>query len=386
MGVDEIYKKFVFPRPETINFPECKNKHHINIKTKSEINRLEAESHLSIGRSISLLKSGNILVGIDRINREELSISSSLEIYTIPELNLVQTYNFKERQSPLYYLSNTIQGKNGNIYAIYDKLYEFQDESINNGPKRNSNEFRDDFHLFIQSISFPDPENPRKKITKSAARYQCNWIMEANEGKLLFTFGKGSSIYLLDSINLEEESQTIYKGEGDLDLIFESKFNPNLLFICENHEAFNQKTAKLIAFDLKEFCNITKRKEPLFTIIVSKSQNVYGYCEYNQKYILLDTVLKGIYIIDMESKVKVAVCALKREKVPLNYQGYGMMYKLDDGQVVRNFEYSTVVDIRECKESEGESYSDPTGRKIFCGKYMASLFYSSYLKVVEFYE
>lgn len=99
----------------------------------------------------------------------------------------------------------------------------------------------------------------------------------------------------------------------------------------------------------------------------------------------MDTVLKGIYIIDIESKAKVAVCALKREKVPLNYQEYGMMYKLDDGQVVRNFEYSTVIDVREWKESEPEDYSDLISRKIFCGKYMVFLFYSSYIKIWEIY-
>ena len=103
------------------------------------------------------------------------------------------------------YLSNAIRLKNENIFAIYDKLYEFKEESINKGAIRSQNKFRDDFHIFTQSITFPDPENSRKRITKQAARYQCNWIMEVIGGKLMFTFdNSNSNTFLIDSLNLEE--------------------------------------------------------------------------------------------------------------------------------------------------------------------------------------
>lgn len=113
----------------------------------SSANNFEAQSeveNISFGRNIFLLKSGNILVSIDKINKEGLTIYSSLEIYTVPDLNLVEVYNFpNEKGDILYNISTAIQLKNGNIFAIRDKLYEFDCESIKNGPKRSSNKIKE---------------------------------------------------------------------------------------------------------------------------------------------------------------------------------------------------------------------------------------------------
>lgn len=46
-------------------------------------------------------------------------------------------------------------------------------------------------------------------------------------------------------------------------------------------------------------------------IQVSGSQNIFALCEYDKKFLLLDTIGNGIYIIDTELKQKVAVSVLK---------------------------------------------------------------------------
>ena len=63
---------------------------------------------------------------------------------------------------------------------------------------------------------------------------------------------------------------------------------------------------------MNKFCDRgNSPKIPSYTIEISKSQNVFSICEYDKKFLLLDTINNGIYIVDMESKQKVAVSILK---------------------------------------------------------------------------
>jgi hypothetical protein len=62
---------------------------------------------------------------------------------------------------------------------------------------------------------------------------------------------------------------------------------------------------------------------------ISESEIVYGCCEYDKKYILFDTLNKGIYIFEIETKTKVAVSNMIYKVDIPNYKnyGYGKMIK-----------------------------------------------------------
>ena len=81
-------------------------------------------------------------------------------------------------------------------------------------------------------------------------------------------------------------------------------------------------------------------------------------CEYDKKYILLDSYKNGIYIVDMELKQKVAVCVPRlydrmsnsfsnkyADRKTANGSLYEKMIKLEDGQVL--LEGCEITDIRE---------------------------------------
>ena len=163
--------------------------------------------------------------------------------------------------------------------------------------------------------------------------FLCDFLFEAKEGILLFTYLANERIYFLDIANLDTERKSIFEySEGNetqkeyyhLDIIHQSEFYPDNLYICANYikylnssSYYNQKSILLI-FNLDEFCDKDKKqKQPLYAIKVSESVNVYGLCEYDKKYVLLDTIQKGIYIIDMEIKQKVAVSNVKFLKINL---------------------------------------------------------------------
>ena len=118
--------------------------------------------------------------------------------------------------------------------------------------------------------------------------------------------------------------------------------------------------AVLLCFKIEEFIkNNEDNNNPLFSIEVSKSQNIYGLCEYDKKYILLDSYSNGIYIIDIELKQKVAVSVpifyYKDANMKINIYsdrkaGKGTLYKkilkLKDGQI---FITGSIIDIKEQK-------------------------------------
>lgn len=392
----ELKKKFKdkinnlqFPRPESIDFPKCENKHSINFSRKAQVNTILAQQGTCLGSCICLLKSGNILVGTENIDIKNLTIKSSLKIYSIPDLDIVQEFNFPyEKDIGLYTISTALQLKNGNIFVIRDKLYEFEGESINEGPKRISKMIKEG-NLKIKPIIFPDPIIPKKKITKEIVKYFCENILEAVEGKLLFTLESNHFVYYLDSVNLDPNEKILLKEEGKLDILFQSEFYPDNLYICKNQRDVYYRSAELSVYDIKDFCKeIKEKKNPIFSIKVSKSENICGYCEYNKKYLLLDTLIKGIYVINMETKLKVAVCDVTREVEPKldNENIYGKMVKLDDGQVVRTYYYPSLIDIRECEENRSEKAIQISKKFVSIGKFIASLNYNGYLFVLQLYD
>ena len=171
----------VFPRPKEIDFPECKKKLEIELKKLVCKNDEDIEETVTQANNIYLLKSGNILVSIDLITKENFSIESSLKIFTSPDLEFVEEYTFpNDENNKLFFVSAALQLKNGNIFAIRDKLYEFEGESIKRGPKKNSASFRNNM-LYKEPIKFT------KKITKDSSKYSGKNFMELVEGKLLFT-------------------------------------------------------------------------------------------------------------------------------------------------------------------------------------------------------
>ena len=125
---------------------------------------------------------------------------------------------------------------------------------------------------------------------------------------------------------------------------------------------------------------------------ISNSENVFGYCEYDSKYLLLDTICKGIYIFDMDSKTKVAVCDINPE-FPKNgwntyyieyHKNIGKMFKLKDGQVLKFIPSLTIVDIRECIRNEKGHI--PPKTYILNGKYFIELSYDNYIKSYQLYD
>ena len=173
-----------------------------------------------------------------------------------------------------------------------------------------------------------------------------------------------------------------------------------------------------MVFNLEDFCDKEKKpKNPLYTINVSNSQNVYGMCEYNEKYILLDTMNNGVYIIDIESKQKVAVSSLKtyyknlsktenfvinmdnKEKIDLKVGDrfapiYRNMIKLKDGQVLlvkshRNngpfMRIESSFFIADIKQQIKTYITGSSGKFIVSGNYIISFFPDSKLYVHQLY-
>lgn len=107
-----------FPRSDTIPFPEVSelklNMHKlrdINLELLNEYNRPSDPMCLPYDANFFLLKSGNILMSYHRRIRERnTDLYNFLEIYSIPDLKLVQKYEFPTPdEGPLYYITNAIK-------------------------------------------------------------------------------------------------------------------------------------------------------------------------------------------------------------------------------------------------------------------------------------
>lgn len=366
------FKKF--PRPIEINFPEVK-KNNWDFSVCSQREGTEKK----LASSFCLLKSGNILISYKVRDEKNFKVKSYLETYNVPDLKLVEKFDYYEEEDDddmFYVLDFAHQLKNGNIFTIGDKLYIFDGEGISKGPKEKSEEIKNIYFYTanVQFAKFLDEfERKQKIINKRAKVFYCDFLLEVKENIFLYTEGsltRRETIFLLDiSESKVEKSEMFYTttlskfGQPwnyKLDIILQSEYYPENLYILANIELpgdiFN---SILFVFNLEQFLKQNNpTKEPLFRIDVSNSQNIMALCEYDKKYILLDSYANGIYIIDMESKQKVAVCVPKlylrdsnsfynnySDRRAGNGSLYKKMIKLKDGQVL--LETCYIADIRE---------------------------------------
>ena len=383
-------KKFRLPRPNEIDFPKYEKKNTVDLEIKNVINKAKAESGNYFGNSIYLLKSGNILVGMDYIDEKYCTIRNHLIIYSIPNLKEVKRYTFpneEDDENNVYRVNNAIQLKNGNILAIRDKHYEFDEESINEGPKRSSENIR-----YSETSSrikeFLDPSSIKKKIiNKNLIEFIYKVLIEAVDGKVLLSERSGKVILGLDSIKLDENLTTLLKDDWDLDIIFPSEFYPEHLYICKNRRRPN-RCSELDVYDIKEFCNEKKKNCLIYNMKISESQNIYGFCEYDKKYLLFDTLNNGIYVFDLETKTKVAVSNMiyKLDSISASYEsfGYGKMIKLEDGQLIRWYCHIKIVDIVEGNENDNYTV-DSTLNFVKYDKYIILVYPNGYVVVVQLY-
>ena len=401
------------PRPKEINFPEVKNKVKLNGKIVST--KSGKEYHLI--NNMCLLKSGNILICYTIFS--PYVDETYIEIFSVPQLKSVAKYEVKyETEDEFYAPSFAIQLKNGNIITICEKLYIFNGESIAEGPQSYSEEILNDMYFREVKRDFfnkTDESFKHPAYSKKRKEYQCDFIIEPIAGSLLYTIGSNREIFHMDIANLDPASKSLYfyrKGKGfnqrtyDLDIIHPSEYYPDYLYICGNDQFNRECKSDFLIFDLNKFCDRKIfPKTPLHTIEVSKSQNVFAICEYDKKYLLLDTINNGIYIVDMDLKQKVAVSILrlyikeqnKYEEINIkadlvnkdknNYFNYlyRKMIKLKDGRVFIIRRGDAVADIREQVMQE---YFQPTIRSefIFCGNYIVSLHPKLGINVHQIYE
>lgn len=360
-----IFKKF--PRPAEINFPAVQKKNW-NFSLCSRTGGSEKK----FASFFCLLKSGNILILYKKRDEEQFNVKSFLEIYNVPDLKLIEKYEYyKEQEDTFYVLDFAMQSKKGNIFTIGDKLYVFNGEEISKGPEEKSEEIND-IYLGTAMVEFCKPSDKRQRhpFTKKSKIFSCSFLLEVKEDLFLYTDKIREDIFLLDiskqkverteHFHMTKLSKYNQPWKYKLDMILRSEYYPENLYIYANIKLPGDiYDSKLLVFNLEQFLKQKSPiKEPLFTIEVSKSQYIMALCEYDKKYILLDSYKDGIYIVDMESKQKVAVCVPKlyikesnsfyniyADRKTGSGEIYKKMIKLKDGQVLLETCYTT--DIRE---------------------------------------
>ena len=401
-----------FPRPNDINFQNTENKIQYHFREVSKIDSPE-----KVFLSLCTLQSGNILISYNFRNDKILEFKSGISIYSVPKLRLVENYIFKsEIDGVTYSIDSAIQLINGNIFAICDSLYIFDGENIKDGPKTKSG-IMDEGSCKSREIIFIDPEDKFKirKVKKNGRTFLCDFMMEIKEGFVIYTYEGNQEIYLLDIGNLETSGTEVYSLTfWELDIIHKSEYYPENLYVCANLFQ-NKSKSQLLIFNIDEFCNKENKskRKPSHTMVISESQNVFGICEYNKKYLLLDTIKNGIYIIDIESRQKVAVSALKsydpnankglnmlmnltKDKIEITKSPgdrfapvYRNMEKLKDGQVLivetgaRGSGRFFIADIR---EQQKVGYFGSSGKFVLLGNYIASLYVRGTLVVLQICE
>ena len=170
--------------------------------------------------------------------------------------------------------------------------------------------------------------------------------------------------------------------------MFISEYYPDYIYIIKNFSDNYQKKAcsELSVYNVNDLCN--SKVNSIFKIGISNSENTYAYCEYNKKYLLFDTLAKGIYIFDIEARSKVAVCNVKIETRGIfsySERGYKNMIKLEDGQIVRiDDNVINIIDIREETITKGcyEAVRD----FVVIDKYIVFLRSNSYIFVEQLYD
>ena len=390
-----------FPRPKDINFPEAQKK-NVNLKMLAKTDQFDTR----IARTITLLKSGNVLISYLEADREIFKIKSYLSILDVPDLNIVEKYEFDiEENNTFYLLDSATQLNNGNIITICDKLYKFNGESISQGPKEESEKiknlyFSEDSTKFYEKFD-TEHNNP---IHKRIKQFYCNNLLEVKEGILLYTKQSNYDIYILDTSKSKVERESLFKyvkeanNDYQFDILHKSEYYPENLYICGNMISASKKESAIFIFNIDEFCDETQtKKQPSSIIEVDKSQLIYAICEYDKKYILVDTFKKGIYIIDIETKQKVAISVPKVYGNDPNYlighygdikSKYGTIYKkmikLKGGCVILD-QCFFIADIREQKMKE-TGYLLSLSNFVVSGDYFIHYGKGTYMHVVKIEE
>lgn len=393
-----------FPRSDTIDFPEVKQSINYALSSKSEaFTGYSNNGFQPIGSSFSLLNSGNILISYSQRRREkDANLVSYLEIYSLPELNPLKKYEFPYQEEGLIYeICTAFQLKNGNIFSIYDRFYTFDKESIEEGPIFSSNVCDSKYFSRREDVNFLDPYT-KKETFRICANFFKGFFLEVKENKILYTNGYANNIFLFDpteketklvALMEEQPHQFISLNDTTLyyDIILPSKYYPENLYVCANK---GKSSSELLAFNLDEFVNKDiKKRSPIFNLVISESCNTFAMCEYDKKYLLFDTLSKGIYIFDMDTKTKVAVCDVEifDDKIGLEHLNKSEIYlyrnlvKLEDGQVLRfNKFFFSVVDIKGRKEKK--IHGNSSSRFFVVGKYLIATGGGYGLMVYQLYE
>ena len=415
---------FKTPRPKNINFPEVTKKIDYKFEIVSSVDGKDQR----YVRSILGLKSGNILIAYLEINQILDEIKNCLEIVNVPKLKKVEEFKFNSIIDDVVYgIDSALQLKNGNIFTICDRFYFFDGENISKGPKTKSEEINNIYFLknFNKEFKYVDRYfNYEKSLIKRDFKCMpCDFIIEAKENKLLYTFEDdgNKSIRFFDISNLSEEpNQEViftYSKKGiysmvnyHFDIIKVSEYYPENLYVIGNMQepsgmSMANHSSLLFIFNLDDFCDVAKKdKKPESIINISKSQIIVALCEYDKKYLLLDTFNNGIYIIDIEAKAKVAVATdikilennilLSNKKETFTEKEYGsserfdgLLYrnikKLKDGQILLNYYWAEIMDISEQRTkrvARGSQYF------VFLGNYMIICEYNTALIAYQIFD
>mgnify|MGYP007069967729 CR=1 FL=1 len=126
-------------------------------------------------------------------------------------------------------------------------------------------------------------------------------------------------------------------------------------------------------------------------MVISESKFSLGMCEYDKKYLLFDTIENGIYIFDMDTKTKVAVCDVEVTSVIIEnsyVHAFQNCCKLESGHVFRARGYGNgfeIVDIKKRKREEG-IYNRWTDNAFIKGKYLITTGPNTQIAVYQIYE
>ena len=164
---EKISKKFkTFPRSNEIDFPSATKGQNYTFKSESQGDN---DDYLNINWSPvtvsrTLLNSGKILLSyaqrLEKLNGEFVSY---LEIYSIPDLKLLQKYEFPwSKEGNIYRVGTALQLKNGNIFSIFDRYYTFKGEDIKNGPISESEKISSSFLGKDTNVEFIEPLTKKK--------------------------------------------------------------------------------------------------------------------------------------------------------------------------------------------------------------------------------
>ena len=358
-----------YPKPNEINFPAVNQKKwNISLPSKIEYSN---EEYGKTAVNICLLKSGNILISYIERDETEFTGRSFLSIYNVPDLKLIEQYEYQyEVNKNIFFLSYSNQSKDGNIFSIGDKLYIFDGESISQGPSKNSEKINDvNFHNVLFQFFESSDEDHSNPIKKNGKIFIGDDFLEVKEGIFIYTdtsFNKNQEIFLLDMSDLNIKTKSIFSYEKvtkfgpsyyRFDILLHSEYYPENLYV---YAFYNEKEYEsvLLCFNIEEFINKSKSSnKPLFSILVNKTEIVIGMCEYDKKYLLLDSYKNGIYIVDIELKQTVSVCVPKcfymnkyfnlyKDRKRNEGKFYRKIIKLKDGQVFIN---GDIINIREQK-------------------------------------